>query len=166
MDTHREPGPRRALHRAGIALPLLALAGCAAPVPAIINLYDLSGSNLMRCDSITRDPGRTRGVLQCSAQGGEKFQGEWVTMSRSADKAGGGAWASLPSTSGDSLAARWSWGVSYGVDLESLAGSYGMFLLYGSKGTVIDGVFLFRGNRAGILGVATDNKGHRYKVMG
>jgi hypothetical protein len=165
MERRTGTGPRRALHHAGIALPLLVLAGCAVPVPATISLYDLSGSNLIRCDSVTRDAGRTRGTLQCSTPGGEKFQGEWVTMARTAEKASG-AWASLPSTSGDALAARWSWGASYGVDLESLAGNYGMFLLYGSKGTVIDGVFLFRGDRTGIMGVATDNKGHRYKVMG
>ncbi|BDU74723.1 hypothetical protein [Mesoterricola silvestris] len=165
MGRRRGPGPGRGLHRAGIALPLLALTACAVPVPGTINLYDLSGSNLMRCDSVTRDPGRSRGVLQCSATGGEKFQGEWVTMARTAEKAAG-TWASLPSTPADALAARWSWGAGYGVDMESLAGTYGMFLLYGSKGTVIDGVFIFRGDRRGIMGIATDNKGHRYKVMG
>lgn len=150
-----------------LAIAILAFLGCAMPVPTTINLYDLSGSNLMRCDSITKDQRRgARGILQCSSPAGEKFQGEWVTMTKTTEKSGSGAWASIPSYTGDALSARWSWGASYGVDMESLAGNYGMFLLYGTKGTVIDGVFLFRSDRAGILGVATDNKGHRYKVMG
>jgi hypothetical protein len=141
--------------------------GCAPLVPPTINLYDLSGTNLMRCDSFTRNSrGGNRGFLHCSSADSEKFQGEWVTMVHCVEKTKGSGFNSMPSANYDPLVSRWSWGASYGVDLENQSGNYGMFLLYGSQGTVIDGIFLFQGDRSGILGVATDNKGHRYKVMG
>lgn len=141
--------------------------GCAPLVPPTINLYDLSGANLMQCDSLTRSSrGSNRGTLTCSSSDSEKFRGEWITLVHASERAGGSGLNSMPSATGDPLVSRWSWGASYGVDLENQSGNYGMFLLYGSRGTVIDGIFLFRGDRSGILGVATDNKGHRYKVIG
>ena len=152
-----------------LAASLAVLVGCNKPVPKIVNLYDLTGYNLMQCNSITRNQrGQSQGVLNCVAPDGEKFQGEWMTMTMggAAEQAPDRYMSSMPSILGSSLVSRWSWAASFGVDLESVTGSYGIFILYGSKGTVIDGIFLFRTRSLGILGAAVDNRGHRYKVMG
>ena len=152
-----------------LASSLFVLVGCNKPVPRVVNLYDLSGYNLMQCTSITRSQmGQSQGVLKCVAPDGEKYQGEWMsmTMGQAADATTDRYMSSMPSILGNALVSRWSWAVSFGVDLESVTGRYGIFILYGSKGTVIDGIFLFRDRGAGLLGAAVDTRGHRYKVMG
>ena len=152
-----------------LAASLFVLVACNKPVPRLVNLYDLTGYNLMQCNSITRNQrGQSQGVLNCTAVDGEKFQGEWMsmTMGGAAEPAPDRYMSSMPSILGNSLVSRWSWAASFGVDLESVTGSYGIFILYGSRGTVIDGIFLFRIRSLGILGAAVDNRGHRYKVMG
>ena len=146
---------------------VLVLVGCIRPVPSLINLYDLSGSNLLQCHSVARTPmGDSQGTLKCTATGGEKFQGEWMAIAQKAESDAGIFASSMPAVPRDAVTARWTWATNYGVDMEALSGRYGVFILYGSKGTVVDGIFVFRTGVAGIIGAATDNKGHRYKVMG
>ena len=148
---------------------LVVLVGCVRPVPAIINLYDLSGYNLMQCNTLPHNrTTASQGPLRCTAADGEKFTGEWMTMTmnKAPDLMNDNYITSLPYVTGNALVARWSWAASFGVDLEAVTGTYGLFLLYGSRGTVIDGVFTFRTDAYGVLGAAVDNRGHRYKVMG
>jgi hypothetical protein len=152
----------------GLAL-LAGMVGCIRPVPALINLYDLSGYNLMQCNTLPQSQGAAgQGPLRCSAVDGEHFQGEWMTLylHRNPAPISENYLTSLPQLTGNALVSRWGWATSYGVDLEAVTGSYGVFLLYGNHGTVIDGVFTFRMDTYGIIGAAVDNRGHRYKVMG
>ena len=146
-----------------------ALVGCVRPVPAIINLYDLSGYNLMQCNTLPHNRTlATQGPLHCTSADGEKFTGEWMTMTmnKPPDLIGDTYIGSIPYITGNALVARWSWAATIGVDLEAVTGTYGVFLLYGNRGSVIDGVFIFRSSAYGVLGAAVDNHGHRYKVMG
>ena len=148
---------------------LVAMVGCVRPVPAIINLYDLSGYNLMQVNTLPhRRSAGSQGPLHCASSDGEKFTGEWMTlvMNKLPEPTSDTYITSIPYITGNALVARWNWASSFGVDLESVTGSYGVFLLYGNRGTVIDGVFTFRTDSYGVLGAAVDNRGHRYKVMG
>jgi len=143
------------------------LVGCRAPVPGALHLYDLSGTNVMQCSFISpAAKSNTKGILRCLSPDGEKFQGQWMTMVATAPRPTGSYWSSIPSIPNNPLAATWGWAASFGVNMENYSGNYGVFLLYGNKGTVVDGMFLFKGNATGYLGAATDNKGRRYKVMG
>jgi len=139
------------------------------PVPAVINLYDLSGYNLMQCNTLPhRRSAGTQGPLRGASADGEKFTGEWMTltMNRVPATIDDNYITSIPYITGNAFVARWSWANSFGVELETVTGTYGVFLLYGNRGTVIDGVFTFRTDSFGVLGAAVDNRGHRYKVMG
>jgi hypothetical protein len=145
------------------------MVGCVRPVPAIINRYDLSGYNLMQVNTLPhRRSAGSQGPLHCASSDGEKFTGEWMTlvMNKLPEPTSDTYITSIPYITGNALVARWNWASSFGVDLESVTGSYGVFLLYGNRGTVIDGVFTFRTDSYGVLGAAVDNRGHRYKVMG
>jgi hypothetical protein len=145
------------------------LDGCARPVPAVINLYDLAGFNLMQCSTFPHNRrSGSQGPLRCTSADGEKFTGEWMTlvMRKASEPMSEDYITSVPYVTGNALVARWGWASAFGVDLETVSGTYGIFQLYGSRGTVIDGVFIFRTEAYGILGAAVDNRGHRYKVMG
>ena len=148
---------------------LITLGGCARPVPAILNLYDMSGYNLMQCSTLPHNQSMgTQGPLHCSSVDGEQFSGQWMTMwmHKTPDMISSDYLTAIPYVTGNALVTRWGWANSFGVDLEGVTGIYGIFLLYGNRGTVIDGVFTFRSDAYGVLGAAVDNRGHRYKVMG
>ncbi|WP_005033928.1 hypothetical protein [Holophaga foetida] len=74
--------------------------------------------------------------------------------------------STLPILGTRSPMSSWDWASSLGVDLEKNTERC-IFLLYGDRGTVIDGIVV--GESAGgegLLGAAKDNKGRKYRVMG
>lgn len=74
--------------------------------------------------------------------------------------------STLPVLGTRSGGSSWEWASSMGVDLEKNAERC-IFLLYGDRGTVIDGIVVGEtAGSEGLLGAARDNKGRKYRVMG
>ena len=160
---------------------------------AEVRLYDLSGSKLLVCAMPQADRGQKKGFMRTKAPNGEVFQGEWVLLTTAKGAAGrpaGGYQPSLPIIPIEPSAAMssaWGWASGLGIDFTNFPQTYWSFLLYGDSGTMINGFFIVTptnqpGGIAGFLrssfsshgapgsdsliGAATDNRGHRYKVMG
>lgn len=156
------------------ALALVPLLGCLSPgleARRELRLYELSGARLLRCEiaaGATKVKGR-RGGLRCTSPDGERFQGEWMRLKESTREGASsdqGDMSSLPVIVTRSPMSPWEWAGAMGVDLEKSAERC-IFLLYGDRGTVIDGIVV--GESAGsdgLMGAARDNKGRKYRVMG
>jgi len=134
--------------------------------PSSFRLYDLAGTRLLHCTSVNnQQQSFGKGALNCDAVDGETYRGEWMTV-EAADEPAPQGFFSMPSITNETLASSWSWARSLGVDLDNTKGKFGIFLLYGDRGTVIDGIFVFNSCAHGFLGAARDNRGRRYKLMG
>jgi len=157
-----------------VALALVPFLGCLTPgleARRELRLYELSGARMLKCEiaaGVTKVKGR-RGGLRCTSPDGERFQGEWMRL-RESTKEGAtgdqGDMSSLPVITVRNSLSPWEWAGSMGVDLEKNAERC-IFLLYGDRGTVIDGIVV--GETAGsdgLMGAARDNKGRKYRVMG
>ena len=155
------------------ALALAPLMGCMSPgleTRQELRLYELSGARLLRCALSSGRKQGARGLLHCTSPDGETFQGEWMrtkkettkeTLSSETDEM-----STLPGLGSHSSLSSWDWASGLGMDLEKSTQRY-IFLLYGDRGTVIDGIVA--GDSAsgeGLMGAARDNKGRKYRVMG
>jgi len=156
-----------------LALALVPMLGCLSPgleARRELRLYELSGSRLLRCE-IGGGAKRlsARGVLRCVSPDGESFQGEWMRLKangRVAGTADSDDMSTLPILGTRSSLNPWDWASALGVDLEK-EGQRCIFLLYGDRGTVIDGIVVGEASGSdGLMGAAKDNKGRKYRVMG
>nr|WP_320131662.1 hypothetical protein [uncultured Holophaga sp.] len=168
-----------------MVLALAPLVGCLRPgleVRQELRLYELSGARLLKCEVVQGPQGAqegrggrrgerssSRGQLRCVGPDGERFQGEWMrvrqtqkqTTTESSDDM-----SSLPGIGLGVTGSSWDWASAMGVDMEKDTNRC-IFLLYGDRGTVIDGIVVGdSGDGGGLMGAAKDNKGRRYRVMG
>jgi len=159
-------------------------------VPLEVRLYDLTGSKRLVCSMLPNSQGQNQGFIRTRDAEGENFQGEWMQVPTAKTPAtpSESKYASsipiLPAPEGI-MELKWGWSADLGIDFRHFPDHYFSFMLYGDSGTLISGFFLdrassgsgfsryfhrtFQGNSAsggGLLGAATDNKGHRYKLMG
>ena len=158
--------------RSFLALLLAPLLGCLSPgleVRRELRLYELSGARLLWCELGGGRKQGARGLLRCSSPDGETFQGEWIRMKGSTRESSIGEsddMSTLPTLGSRITLSTWDWASSLGVDLEKNSQRC-IFLLYGDRGTVIDGIVVGDSSGGeGLLGAAKDNKGRKYRVMG
>ena len=145
---------------------------CSGPATFQTRLYEISSPILLTVTWNTLKTGSGRGTMTVTAPDGEIFQGEWVTISNmsATDTSGstfGSTSGSVVTNKGTVAVTQWGWATSFGFSLNDPGVQRGQFILYGDKGTVINGVYQINPLAGkGLLGAAEDNKGHRYKVMG
>jgi hypothetical protein len=137
--------------------------GCApnGPNTVTVRYYNLENVQVLVSCWVTPNIGGYRGTIKATAEDGESFQGEWATQSDySTSFSGGFGNANLFGPGGSSFA----WAQSYGYSVSGPSRLNGSFVMTGNKGKVINGMYTV--NDSGRIGVAEDNHGGRYRVIG
>ena len=137
--------------------------GCApyGPNTVTVRCYNLENVQVLVSCWFTPNMGDYRGTIKATAANGESFQGEWATQSDySVSYSGGFGNANLFGSESSSFA----WAQSYGYSVSGPSRLNGSFIMTGNNGTVINGVYTV--NDSGRIGVAEDNHGGRYRVIG
>jgi len=151
-------------------VPLL-LCGCLKPDPVSVRLYEHNGPKLMeiQIQNLARH-GPAKGLIAYQAPDGETFRGNWLRVKPSESRSEASSMNySLPFTNYNGTGFEWGRDSELGIDFDNLSSDYGIFMLSGSKGTRLDGIFVFNGSTfdwTSIVGTAKDNKGTKYRVIG
>lgn len=150
----------------------LAMCGCQTPKPMNVCCYEFNGPGLLEFQIPKISAfGPERGMLTYSAADGERFRGDWRKVQSSQAKVTqeSSLYYSMPFVNVSSFDAKWGWASSFGLDFTEPPTVYYSFMMHGSKGTMIEGIFLLKGSLLkppSLLGAAKDNKNRRYRVVG
>ena len=135
--------------------------GLNGPNTVTVRYYNVADVQVLVSCWFVPNLGDYRGTINATGADGEKFQGEWATQTDSSvGFSSGFGNANSFGPGGSSFA----WAQSYGYSVSVPSHLNGSFIMTGSKGTVINGVYTV--NDSGRIGVAEDNHGGRYRVIG
>lgn len=145
---------------------------CRALSPIQIRMYDYRSPDVLELTTTGLSKfGPTKGWIDFRAPGGELFKGSWLKTDTSADgdDASGDLFSSIPRISRDYLKDKWGWLSDVGFDFAHPPSECILLVMNGDRGTVLDGIAFFHGSlfeRDGVIGVARDNRGHHYRIIG
>jgi hypothetical protein len=159
----------------GGGLALLALSmtlACRSPFPIEVRMYDYNSSKVLelKISDLSRF-GPNKGCLDFQARNGEAFKGSWLKTESAAqdDYDSGDVFSSIPRVNHNPLREKWSWLADIGFDFDNPPSECILLIANGDQGTILDGIAFFNGwilEPDGIVGVARDNRGHRYRIIG